>query len=210
MNDEATRRSLHAVAELVMAGPQYRRSGTIRLLVCAGGFRTVAAPDLRVDGLDLVAGDQRVPLAGRTAAELAAAVGVEPGAPEGLYHDGCGVKPDEPLDADPDAARWFARCWAAGDTALRQLAPHHQPILWPEHFDVAITAAGTTLGVCPGDHFFPEPYAYVTPPTPRGGPFWNAAFGAARLMRELDDARPDTVRAFFVDGQQRATADPAA
>ena len=204
MNDEATRRSLHAVAELVMAGPQYRRSGTIRLFVRPGGFGTVTAPDLRVDGLYLVAADRRVPLAGRSAADLAAAVGVEAGAPEGLYHDGCGVKPDEPLDADPDAARWLARCWAAGDAALRQLAPDEQPILWPEHFDVAVSTGGATFGVCPGDHFFPEPYAYVTPPTPRGGPFWNAPFGAARLMRDLDDARPDTVLAFFIEGQQHA------
>src|SRR5256885_3523300 len=135
MNDEATRRSLHAVAELVMAGPQYRRSGTIRLLVRPGGFGTVTAPDLRVEGLDLVAGDQRVPLAGRTAVDLAAAVGVEPGAPEGLSPDGSRVKPDEPLDADPDAARWLARCWAAGDAAPRQLAPDEQPILRPEPLD---------------------------------------------------------------------------
>src|SRR5436305_2487907 len=204
MNDEAPRRSLHAVAELVMAGPQYRRSGTIRLFVRPGGFGTVTAPDLRVDGLYLVAGDRRVPLAGRSAADLAAAVGVEAGAPEGLYHDGCGVKPDEPLDADPDAARWLARCWAAGDAALRQLAPDEQPILWPEHFDVAVSTGGATFGVCPGDHFFPEPYAYVTPPTPRGGPFWNAPLGAARLVRDLVDARPDTVLAFFIEGQQHA------
>src|SRR6266702_4255471 len=55
----ATRRSWHGVAELVMAGPQYRRSGSIKLRVLPGGFGTVAEPDLRVDAAELVAGDRR-------------------------------------------------------------------------------------------------------------------------------------------------------
>ena len=37
----ATRRSLHAVAESVLAGPQYRAHGTIRLTVTPGGFGQV-------------------------------------------------------------------------------------------------------------------------------------------------------------------------
>jgi hypothetical protein len=40
----ATRRSLHGVAELVMAGPQFRRSRSIQLRVVPGGFGTVAEP----------------------------------------------------------------------------------------------------------------------------------------------------------------------
>jgi hypothetical protein len=202
---ESTRRSLHAVAELVMAGPQHRRTGEITLFVCPGGFRTSTGPDLRVDGGDLVAGDLRLPIDGRTAAQLADAVGVDAGAPRDLYHDGSGVKPDEPLDLDLDAARWLEDCWAAGDRAMRALAPDQEPILWPEHFDVGILDAGIGYGVSPGDTFFPEPYAYVTPPTPRSGPFWNAPFGAARLMRELDHAEPGTVLAFFAEGRARIT-----
>ena len=35
----ATRRALHGVAELVIAGPQYAATGTIRLLVSGKGLR---------------------------------------------------------------------------------------------------------------------------------------------------------------------------
>ena len=51
---EDTRRSLHGVAELVLAGPQYAASQSIRLCVTPGGFGTVTTPDLRVEGLELV------------------------------------------------------------------------------------------------------------------------------------------------------------
>jgi hypothetical protein len=71
-----TRRALHAVAEYVLAGPQYRASGTIRLRVTPGGFATVSRPDLRVEVDELVAGTQRIPLNGSTATALAAAGGV--------------------------------------------------------------------------------------------------------------------------------------
>jgi hypothetical protein len=57
----ATRRSLHGVAEPVLAGPQYRRCGSVELRATPGGFGTVAQPDLRVDRTDLVAGGRRLP-----------------------------------------------------------------------------------------------------------------------------------------------------
>ncbi len=207
---ETTRRSLHAVAELLLAGPQHRRSRTIRLLVNPGGFRTVATPDLRVDATDLIAGERRVAISGRTCAELAEAVGVDVGAPEAVYHDGSGVGPDEVLHLDPDTARWIEECWAVGDTAMRRLAPNEQPILWPEHFDVGILVEGTGYGVSPGDKFVPEPYAYVSPRSPRTGAFWHAPFGAARPMRELDNAHPDAVLAFLTEARRRADTDPPA
>jgi len=59
-------------------------------------------------------------------------------------------------------------------------------------------------GVSPGDRFITEPYAYVSPPEPRTGEFWNQPFGAARTMRELDDGYADAVLAFFLDGRRRA------
>ena len=46
----ATRRSLHGVAELLLAGPQHAVSGTIRMTPCAGGFATVARPVVSVVG----------------------------------------------------------------------------------------------------------------------------------------------------------------
>ena len=91
----ATRRSLHAVAEQLLAGPQYRERGTIRLRASPGGFAQVQGP-VRVDGTDLVAGDHRVPLAG-TIGEVAAAAGLAAGVPEGLYGDHADWAEDEAL-----------------------------------------------------------------------------------------------------------------
>jgi hypothetical protein len=197
-----TRRALHGIAELLLAGPQYRAAGTIRLLVTGTGFRTLKEPEVRVEGTELVVAGQRFPLDGRSCAELAAATGLDAGAPEGLYHDGSGVHPEEPLTVDAQASGYLARCWAAGDEALRTLAPAEQPILWPEHFDVGIRTADTNYGLSPGDGYLPEPYAYVTPPSPRDGTFWNAPFGAARPFSQLGGA--EGVLAFFREGRERA------
>src|SRR2546430_12232303 len=97
-----TRRALHGVAELVLAGPQFRASGTIRLRLTPQGIATVATPELYLDGTHLVSGDRGVAVNGRSCAALAGAVGVEAGAPADLYHDGSGVAPDEPLALDAD------------------------------------------------------------------------------------------------------------
>jgi len=201
-NVEPTRRALHAVAELVLAGPQYRTSGTIRLRIRPGGFETRAEPRLRVDGAELVFGAQRVPLVGTTCEALGRSAGVDAGAPAGLYQDGSGAGPGEFVDADPEAARWIAGCFEAGDAAMRRFAPDQEPVLWPEHFDVGIAVDGVNYGVAPGDAFCPEPYAYIGPTEPRQGEFWNAPFGAARPMRNLAGA--EGVLAFFKEGRRRA------
>jgi hypothetical protein len=57
-------RSLHAVAELVLAGPQHRRKGEIALMVEPTGFGVRTELRLRVDGARFVAGDQRIPIDG--------------------------------------------------------------------------------------------------------------------------------------------------
>lgn len=201
----ATRRALQAVAELLLAGPQHRRAGTIKLLVRPGGFGTLTDGGPYVDGVDLVAGDRRLAMTGRTCADLAADAGIDIGAPDGVYHDGSGATPDETLRLDPGAASWIAHCWAAGDAALRRLAPAQTPILWPEHFDVAILDGDSGYGVSPGDRLVADPYAYVTPRTPRRDDFWNAPFGAARPMRELGHGDADSVLAFFIDARHRAS-----
>ena len=197
-----TRRSLHAVAELVLAGPQYRRDGTIRLQITPGGFATTAGPRVGVDGVDLTAGGQRWPISGHSCADLAAAVGVQPSPLDDVYRDATTIAVHETLELDPDAVAWLAQCWWAGAEALRRLVPAETPVLWPEHFDVGIRADDTNFGVSPGDDHLAEPYAYVGPPTPRHGHFWNQPFGAARPMRELDAARPDRVLAFFIEGRE--------
>jgi hypothetical protein len=201
----ATRRTLHGIAELVLAGPQYRAGGEIRLRVLPGGFGTVFEPSLRVDRDHLVVGDSadRLALAGHSYAELAAAAGVEAGAPADLYSDGSGVRPGEPIALDATAAETIQRAFADGDRALRLLAPDAEPVLWPEHFDVAITLREVNYGVSPGDGYLAEPYAYVGPHHPRRGSFWNAPFGAARRVAALGDA--DAILAFFREGRSRAS-----
>jgi hypothetical protein len=199
-----TRRSWHGLAELVLAGPQYRRSGTIRLRVTPGGFGTVAEPDLRVDGDHLAVGDHRLPLAGTTYAEVGALAGVDVAGP-GLYGDGSGVLPEEDIRIDAAAAAYLADCFVRGDAALRALAPGVEPVLWPEHFDLAVTVEEINYGVSPGDGYLAEPYAYVGPWRPRTGPFFTAPFGAARRLGDLADA--GAVVAWFTDGRAAAEAE---
>lgn len=196
----ATRRSLHAVGELVLAGPQYREHGTIRLRVTPGGFEQVKGA-LGVDGAELVADGLRVPLVG-TIASIGTAAGVEPGVPEGLYADHVDFGPADELAVDPAAARLLADWLGRGDRALRLLAPGEEPVLWPEHFDVATSLDEVNYGISLGDTRHPQPYAYVGPWTPRVGTFWNAPFGALRGAADLPDV--DAISAFLADGRAAA------
>lgn len=200
---EDTRRALHAIAELVLAGPQYRESGEIALRVTEGGFETRFPPGLRVSGLTVVSSARgAVEIDGRSCRQLGAALGVEVGVPAGLYHDGSGVGVDDPLTVGASEAAEIVGCFTIGDAALRRFAPDEEPILWPEHFDVGISVAEVNYGVSPGDRFLAEPYAYVGPWQRRqDGAFWNAPFGAARPVRGL--ATVDAVVAFFATGRDR-------
>ncbi|MGW4211283.1 hypothetical protein ACWEIJ_25045 [Lentzea sp. NPDC004789] len=198
MTFETTRRALHGIAELVLAGPQYDRSRTIRLRPRPGGFGTVAEPDVRVDGDQLVANGVRVPLKG-TCADLAAAAGMRVRSLGDVYRDGSGVTPDEELRVDPDDARLLADAFAAGDRALRELAPDLTPVLWPEHFDLGITLDEVNYGISPGDRHLAEPYAYVGPWRQRSGPFWNTGFGAAHPLAGLG-----SIVEFFREGREEA------
>lgn len=198
----ATRRSLHAIAEQVMGGPQHRVSGTIRLRVTDDGFATVAAPALAVTSTSLIAGDLELALDGATVTSLATAADITPGAAAGLYTDHSDVAPDEPLRVDAAAARDLLAVLRRGEEALRRLAPDVTPVLWPEHFDVAVALDQVNLGVSPGDGYLGEPYAYVGPWAPRAGPFWNAPFGAARPVAELPGRALDD---FFAEGRLLAT-----
>jgi hypothetical protein len=202
---EPTRRSLHGLAELVLAGPQYDASRSIRLRVTPGGFGTEAAPDLRVDGPELVTPTLRLPLEG-TFAGLARAAGVRARALRDVYDGGPGVAEDDSIVVDPDAVAVILEAFARGDAALRAFGPDEQPVLWPEHFDIGISLGEVNYGVSPGDVHLSEPYAYVGPWSPREGSFWNTPFGGARPLTELTDA--DAVVAFFREGATRAASDP--
>jgi hypothetical protein len=196
-----TRRSLHGLAELVLAGPQYRTCGRIELRASPGGFATVAEPYARLDGVELVAEDTRLPVDGRTYSELAAAIGQVASALDDVYSDGPGCETDDVCEVDQAAVREIARAFELGDVVLRRLAPSATPVLWPEHFDIAVDLDRVTFGVSPGDEFLPEPYAYVGPWQRTGldEEFWNAPFGAARPLTGLADS--DALLAFFTTGR---------
>jgi hypothetical protein len=196
----ATRRALHGVAELVVAGPQFRTQGSIELRVRPGGFGGHLS-SVRVDGRDLVWDGGRTPLAG-TCRALAAVSGREVSALADVYPDGSGVDPDEPLTFDAEALDrllgWFVR----GDAGLRAFAPEVEPILWPEHFDVGFAVDEVNYGASPGDATHTRPYAYVGPWTAREGEFWDAPFGALRDADDLTDV--DAVVTFFEAGRAAA------
>lgn len=195
-----TRLALHAAGELLIAGPQYRRFGTIRMRVVHGGFGGAQWP-VSVIGADLVWPEGRTPLAG-TYDKVAASAGFEAQAPEGVYAGTTGTDPGDAIRVDPEAAGLIADWFALGDAALRCAAPDVIPVLWPEHFDLSSTVHEVNYGVSPGDSAHPGPYAYVGPWTPRAGDFWNAPFGALRPRDEVDTVA--SLLAFFAEGKARA------
>jgi hypothetical protein len=197
-----TRTSLHAVAELLLAGPQYDACGDIRLRVTPGGIATVARPDLRLEGSELVSSTGRHPLMG-TYAAAATALGVTPRRLGDVYADTVEVALEDTIVTETEHVDVLLGAFARGDAALRAFAGSEEPVLWPEHFDIGIALDEVNYGVSPGDSTIPEPYAYVGPWTRREGEFWNHSFGAARPLADLDD-----VAAFFAQGAERALTDP--
>jgi hypothetical protein len=214
---ERTRRSLHTVAEHVLAAALQQSTGRIGLRATPGGFGTPVFDGprgrtrLRVEGADLAvehgADVARVPLTTvGAAAELA---GIEPGAPADVYTPSTELAPDQPLDLDPAAAARLAAFFATVDRALEALVDRHAPNgeqaqLWPEHFDLAVTIDEVNHGGSPGDDEHPLPYLYVGPwdlPSD-GDPFWNEPFGASLTAGE--DLTVEQALAFFEDGRRRA------
>lgn len=139
-----------------------------------------------------------------TIASVAAAAGIGSGVPEGLYDDHAELGADDELAVDAAAAALLADWFARGDAGLRAFAPDDEPVIWPEHFDLAVATGEVNYGISPGDGGHAGHYAYVGPWTPREGPFWNASFGALRTAAELPDAA--AVAAFFADGRTAADA----
>jgi hypothetical protein len=184
----ATMAALHRVAEQIVA-PARKPDNEIALQAAPGGFGTPVFPydgaehQIRVDGAELVhsAGgeERRAPLTSLEAARGAVAELV----PEALA--------DEPLGVDAEAAERLADWYAFGEAILRELGG--EPILWPEHFDIAIELGEVNYGFSPGDADHAEPYAYVGPWTaPPAGPLWNATgFPGAELSYAELLAAPD-------------------
>jgi hypothetical protein len=215
----ATRTALHQVAEHILAAALHAETGEIALMPSPGGFRTPPFGRdrryLAVDGTELVAGgaggSRRSALTTlRAAAEFA---GIAPGAPAGVYRPATPLVLDEPLTIDPAAASVLADWYQLGEQALRGFAaevPDDQPtaaVLWPEHFDLGITAGAINYGASPGDTHVPDPYLYVGPhdgPPPGDPVFWNAPFGAVRTIDQVGAAAD--AAAFFRDGRARVLA----
>ena len=137
-----TRRQLRGVAETLIAGPQYRASGTIRLAVRPDGFTGVTLP-IAVHGTDLVFPNGSVALDGPVSA---IAAGVDPGPPDGAYDIVDPLPADAVLSLDAGAAEWIHRSHYAGGHAIKSVLPEQHPVLWPEHFDVAATEDEVNYG----------------------------------------------------------------
>lgn len=197
-----TRRQLRGIAESFIAGPQYRSAGTIRLAVRPDGFTGVSIP-VAVHGTELVWGEDGAALAG-TVGALAEATGLDVGPPEGVYEIVDPLRADAVLEIDPSSAELLHRSLYAGGFALKITFPEGHPVLWPEHFDVAVTEGEVNYGVSAGDDYHPTPYAYVGPWTPRTGPFWNAPFGGVQPLdpgHDVDQLAAD-VSDFFERGRR--------
>lgn len=202
-----TRRALHAVAELLIAGPQYEAVGDIRLAVRPGGFGGWdASESSAVSGTELVTPTGRFPLGG-SVTDLARRAGITPRALRDVYTGGPDFSLDEPTDVNASVAGVLLRAFADGDAALRSLEPGQVPILWPEHFDIGITVAEVNYGVSPGDSVIGEPYAYVGPWQVPAGAFWNETFGAARPLSRLTS--PAAILEFFLEGRRITAGDAA-
>ena len=200
-----TRRALHAVAESLIAGPQYEAVGDIRLAARQGGFGGWVGPTPSgVSGNDLITATGRFPLGG-SVNDLARRAGITPRALRDVYTGGPDFFLEEPTEVTSSAAEVLLRAFTDGDAALRSLDPGQMPILWPEHFDIGISAAEVNYGVSPGDALIGEPYAYVGPWQVPTGAFWNQPFGAARPLSRLPS--PQAILEFFLEGRNVATGD---
>jgi hypothetical protein len=207
-----TRDAMHAVAEQVLAAARYAAEARIGLVAVTGGFGTPTLPDGRRIAVDLDelvvvdgAGSRREKLTTlRRAGEFAE---VEPKAPP-VYPAATALELDRRLAIAPGAARIIGDWFALVDVALRQIMPElTEPstlTLWPEHFDLALSAGEVNYGGSPGDAEHDEPYLYVGPfarPLPAGGAgFWNEPFGASLGAPSVPDV--DAAIAFFRRGRE--------
>jgi len=148
-----------------------------------------------------------VGLTGRTVADVAAEVGLTARLLDDVYSGGVGPTVQHLLQLDEASATEIAEGFQMGEEALAAFAPGIERVLWPEHFDLAISLHSVNYGVTPGDSHLGVPYAYVGPWSPAdfAGAFWNAPFGAARPLSEVSD-----LLAFFAEGRALTAARPVA
>jgi len=196
----ASRESLHRAAEHLLSATRKRASGEITLMPAPGGVATPALPDGRVvalEGADVVVrgpgGVRRAPLT--TLADAGEAVGLQPGFPWTKHRPGTEYEPHAELFVESMAATALAGWFGLGEEALMALAAEvaaeqpSTPQIFPEHFDLGITAGRVNYGFSPGDDAILTPYVYVGPHDALpDDPFWNAPFGAYRTWGEVATA----------------------
>jgi hypothetical protein len=210
----ATRDGLHRVAEHVLAAAQFAQTGDMRLAHLPGGYTTYTQlrgeRRVMVIAGDLVvvdpSGRRSTPLT--TLGAAAAFLGISPGLPSAAYEPATPLRPDEALQIDAEAAVSLHRWYGLADAALRAFASEAgagrvRPVLWPEHFDLAITVDAVNYGASPGDHHVDQPYLYVGPHAgpPTRNDFWNAEFGAVLTIADVTSS--DDALAFFRQGRSR-------
>jgi hypothetical protein len=206
---DGTRHVVHGIAEQLLAAQEWKSAHTIRLYVRDGALSTADLPGpisrIELRGGSLVRHPEGlvVPVRGPLG-DLAERLGIEFGLRDGPYPLASHCGPQDEARLEPVAMALIEDAWRLGDRALRQFSGL-QPVVWPEHLDIAVTVDEVNYGVSPGDSYLPEPYAYVGPHAPRDGDFWNAPFGAARKLDDLDgDDVPDlaaVVVDFFEQGR---------
>jgi hypothetical protein len=199
----ASRASLHALAEHVLAPARHAATGKIGLRFTHHGFGTpffahsragVEARQVRVHDDALVDGEKRHPLT--TLADASALLGIPVGARTGVYEPTTAGDPDAPLAVDRSAARaladWFGFCASVLEQVRADATGSDAPgrvQLWPEHFDISVdlgpAGSRANFGGSPGDGQHPEPYLYVAPFDGRKGAFWNEPFGASVSYSQL-------------------------
>ncbi len=199
-----TRNALHSVAEWLLAGPQYKQTGTIRLSVANASIATQdGGTSLDKDGLTVALDDnvRQIPW-GSTVAEMGEAAKITPTVPQELYDDHAPLGVDDTLVVDPSVVESHINWFEQGRDAMLDFHPAEIPVLWPEHFDLGITVDEVNYGISLGDGYHQLPYAYVGPWRVPEGPFWNAPFGAVRGQSELPDAA--AIAAFFATAAKQA------
>jgi hypothetical protein len=200
---EHTRPKLHAIAECLAAGPQHRATGEIGLRITASGFATTAGPDLELDGLGLVNSQgKRIDAVG-TFGEVGA-VGVIFGPPDVGYTDGSVSQPLDPILLDHHEVCVLEELFVRSDGAVRIPDPTQTPMVWPEHFDVAILQDGHSMGALFGDEAHPRLYGYLDAHHNDGSNDCNVAFGALRDATDLTTAAD--LLAFWREGLARIAA----
>lgn len=196
-----TRLALHSLAEHLLAGDLWRRTGKIGLRRTPGGFgqpETVldgTRRRIRVDGTRLVVLDGDLESWEELSTPIAAATfaSTELGAPTEAFAPESGLAPDDQLAIDPAAAASLANWFELVEVALEEIRRRHSrhgptiPQLWPEHFDLAFSMAEINFGGSPGDAEHDDPYLYVGPWSPVDGPAWNEPWGMSLPWAAVGD-----------------------